>query len=72
MNTTTTNHELDDTNPIIIYIMIAVEIINAIINFLMAYKLDHLKFNASHVECCGCIFDDIYIDTDEDNMSKSK
>ena len=58
MNKTNTNHAIDDTNPVFLYIMLGIELINSIIALWTSYKLKHLNFIASHVEFCGCIICD--------------
>ena len=74
MNITNNNHELDDTNPIFIYLMIAVEILNMLISLLVAYKLDHLRLDIGHFKCCGLECDNIFMETSDtnDNISRSK
>ena len=61
MNITNAKHEMDDSNPIYIYIMLGIELVNSIIALWTSYKLQHLNFVAEHIECCGIICDDLNI-----------
>ena len=76
MNTTNTKHDIDDSNTIFLYIMLAIELVNSLIALWTSYKLQHLNFIASHIECCGIICDDVNIEISDENniidVSKSR
>ena len=66
MNTTNTHEDLiDDSNPIFIYCMIGIEVLNALVAIWTSWKLGHLNLIIQHVKC-GCIeFDDIHLEVSD-------
>jgi hypothetical protein len=64
MNITNTEN-VDDSNPIFIYIMLIIEVINALISAWTSYKLGHFEMHANHVKICCCEFDNIDIEVSD-------
>ena len=60
-NTTTTNNN----DSIFIYIMLSVELLNAVIVIWTSYKLTHLNFIIDHIDCCCCEFTGVNIEVSD-------
>lgn len=69
MNNTDTN--TDNAENIFIYIMLGIELLNAVIAVWSSYKLGHIVLNLEHVKCCCFEFDNVFLDisdSESDNI----
>ena len=72
MNNTDTNNT-DNSENIFIYIMLGIELLNAVIAIWSSYKLGHIALNAQHIKCCCLEFDNVQLDiSDSDGLSNTK
>lgn len=67
MNITNSVIKDDDSNPIIIYLMVGVEVLNMLINLMMAYKINNFQCYTTHTKICCCEFDNLLIETSDDD-----
>lgn len=71
MNSTSSYLE-DDSNPIFIYIMLIIELLNCMISAVTSYKLGHFQFKTDHIKCCCFEFDGIDIEVSDSDSEVKK
>lgn len=67
MNRTLT-HVDDDSNPVFVYLLLAIEMLTCVLSLITGYKLGHFTIKSDHIKCCCFEFDGLDIEVSDDEI----